>query len=325
MCSENNFLKRFYFLTALSCLIFLALGCSSKPYYSETRIVMGTFVEITCQDKGAIQKAFEEIKKIDTIANIFESSSEVSLLNRQGKIKASPDLFALVKESVHYYSLSQGAFDITIAPVVRIWKQRIKEAGEKRGDSALPQPEEIKSTLNLVGANKLSLNENTSWIKFSQPKMSIDLGGIAKGYAVDKAITRLKELGITSALVNAGGNIYCLGKKGNRKWRIGIQNPRNQSKILYSLDLENQAAATSGDYEQFFLSGKKRYSHIIDPKTGYPVDNGIIAVTIISDSAATCDALSTTVFVLGKEKGLALLKKIGDHIEARIIQETDIL
>jgi thiamine biosynthesis lipoprotein len=124
-------------------------------------------------------------------------------------------------------------------------------------------------------------------------------------------------------MVNAGGNIYCLGKKYSRKWRIGIQHPRKSQEILFYLELENQAVATSGDYQQYFSSKGKRYSHIIDPKTGYPVDNGVISATIIALDGASSDALSTSVFVLGKEKGQELVKSL-KGVEARIIEEKDI-
>lgn len=309
-----------YLSLTFYCWLFLAAGCSQKPYYKETRMLMGTFVEITCQDKQAINEAFDAMKKIDTLANNFDPASEISQLNRQGKIKASRDMAILIKESLKYYSLSSGAFDITIAPLAAMWKEKIKEADEKKAEISLPSKEEIESKLTLVGAYKISVDETLSLIAFTQEKMAIDLGAIAKGYAVDKAVSRLKDLGIHSALVNAGGNIYCIGKKGARKWHIGIRHPRKPQEIIYYVDLENQAAATSGDYEQFFTADKKRYSHIIDPHTGYPVTNGIVSVTVIASDAATADALSTTVFVLGKEEGQELIKKIG-NCQVRILEE----
>lgn len=282
---------------------------------------MGTIVEITCQDKPAINAAFEEIKKIEKIANNFDPASEISRFNRDGQIKASENLLAMVKESLKYNAVSAGAFDITINPVVALWKERIRKSQDERvrlGD--LPTQEEIKDKLRLVGSDKIIINEDESTITFKEPGMSIDLGGIAKGYAVDKAIARLKEQGISSAMVNAGGNMYCLGKKGNRKWRIGIQHPRKPQELLFTLELENEAVATSGDYQQYFIADGKRYSHIIDPKTGYPVNNNVISVTITAPAAAEADGLSTAVFVLGKEKGEALVKNI-TGVEARIIEE----
>jgi len=310
--------------TLYSLLCLLLTGCSFNPYHTESRLLMGTIVEITCQDRSAIGAAFEEIKRIEKIANKFDTASEISLLNEKGEIKASEDLLNLVRESLNIYRLSEGAFDITINPVASIWKEEIKKADSKKSEVALPAAEEIREKLSLVGSDKIVIDETQSLIKFIQPGVSIDLGGIAKGYAVDAAVKRLKELGITSALVNAGGNIYCMGRKNNRKWHIGIQDPRRPQKISYYLDLENQGAATSGDYQQFFVSAGKRYSHIIDPKTGYPVDNGIISVTIIAPNAALADGLSTAVFVLGIEKGIALVKKLGNNIGAKIIEEGEI-
>lgn len=283
--------------------------------------MLGTIVEITCQDRAAIRSAFEEIKRIETIANNFNPDSEISRLNSAGKIQAGRDLFNMVRESLKYYGLSEGAFDITVGPVVSIWKEKIREAENKTRGLTLPSESRIKKALSLVGSDKISLDDSASSISFAQSGMSIDLGAIAKGYAVDQAIRRLKESGVRSALVNAGGNVYCLGKKGSRKWRIGVRHPRKPAEIVYYLDLENQGAATSGDYEQFFILDKKRYSHIINPKTGWPVDNNISSVTIIAPDAATSDGLSTTVFVLGKEKGLELTGKM-NGVEVKIIENS---
>lgn len=284
---------------------------------------MGTFVEITCQDKAAMNAAFEEIKKIENLANKFEPASEISRLNKNGEIRAGPDFLNLIKESKKYYALSGGAFDITVSPLVESWKNKIKEAQEKKSEGLLPAKDELENKLGLVGSDKIFINEDESAVKFARAGMSVDLGGIAKGYAVDKAVLRLKALGINSCLINAGGNIYCLGRKGKRKWHIGIRHPRNPGKIIFYLDLENQAVATSGDYEQYFMNAGKRYSHIINPERGEPVDNGLASVTIIAKDAAAADALSTAVFVLGKEKGQELLGKI-DNTEYRIIEEKDL-
>lgn len=233
-------------------------------------------------------------------------------------------MMALVVDSLKYYRLSDGAFDITISPVVNIWKNEIKAVQAGKVPVSLPSSSEIDMKLELVGSDKISVDAKTSMVEFKQPGMAIDLGGIAKGYTVDKAVECLKNSGITSAFVNLGGNIYCLGKKGNRKWRIAVRNPRDFSQILYPLELENQAVATSGDYEQFFILEGKRYSHIIDPRTGYPVDNVNISVTVIADTATAADAMSTTIFVLGKEKGEALADSMTEIREVKIIEQKDL-
>ena len=260
-------------------LILGLAGCSFRPYHKEARLLLGTIVEITCQDHAAIASAFEEIEKIDKIANNFNPDSEISKLNAGGWIQASPDLFNLVRTSLKYYELSGGAFDITVAPLVNIWKGKIREfeneksspyqgeagRGKSRG-LALPAESQIRKALSLVGSNKIRLDDFESSIKFAQSGMSIDLGAIAKGYAVDQAVKRLKELGVQSALVNAGGNVYCLGKRGSRKWHIGVRHPRKPDEIVFYLDLENQAAATSGDYEQLFILDKNATATSLTPK-----------------------------------------------------------
>ncbi|MCK9555309.1 FAD:protein FMN transferase [bacterium] len=306
-------------------VLWVGLSGCSRPYYTETCLMMGTFAKITCQDQEAIGAAFKEMSRVDAIADNFDSSSEISRLNKTGKLKASGDMMDLVKNSLKYYELTNGAFDITVGPVVDVWKQKIEEARGNKIQALLPSPADIDAKLRLIGSEKISVDETTSVITFNQPGMEIDLGGIAKGYAVDKAVERLKTLGVTSALVDLGGTIYCLGRKGNKKWRIAIRDPRHNDRILHPLELENRAVATSGDYEQFFMVKGKRYSHIIDPKTGYPVNNGVISVTIIADSAIAADVMSTAGVVLGKEKAESLAEGMNEIVEIKILREKDLL
>lgn len=314
-----------YYIYSLFFALLVLPGCSRRPYFKESRLMMGTIVEITCQDKAAINSAFKEIESVERTADNFNPESEISKLNRAGEIKAGGDLFFLFNESLRYWRLSGGAFDITVMPLAGLWKKRIKDfLNNIESELFLPKDEEIKERMRLVGSEKIDIDQESSLIRFRQAGMAVDLGGIAKGYAVDKAVSRLRELGVKSAMVNAGGNIFCLGKKYNRKWRIGIRHPRKSRAILFTLDLEDQAVSTSGDYEQYFYYEGKRYGHIIDPKTGYPADNMIISVTVISDDAISADALSTAAFVLGKKKARELFDKIG-NLQARIIEEKDII
>jgi thiamine biosynthesis lipoprotein len=175
-----------------------------------------------------------------------------------------------------------------------------------------PTDAEITDALQRVGSDKIILKNNDTVVEFSAPHMRIDLGGIAKGYGVDCAVKKLKEAGITSCLINAGGQIYALGTKYGLPWRVGMRNPRpaDLADNPQALELTDQSVSTSGDYEQYFIKGQKRYSHIINPKTGYPVDSGVIAATVIAGDGLTADALSTSAFVLGKTQGEALVKKI---------------
>lgn len=289
------------------------LGCQQKPYYKETQFLMGTVVEIVAQDKQAFDLAFAEIKRIEKLLNKFDRQSEISLLNKQGSLKVSPDTFFVIKRSKEFSQLTDGAFDITVAPLVDLWKESINK---KR----LPAQDKIRASKTRVGFQNLLLDEKNLTVKFTKMGMEIDLGGIAKGYAVDCAIRKLKNSGIKSCLISAGGHIYALGKKGNVAWRVGIQHPRKTQKMAGYLNIANQAVATSGDYQQYFLDKGRRYSHIIEPQTGYPVNNGIVSVTVVADDCLTADALSTSIFVLGQEKGLELAQRF-KNVGVRIITE----
>jgi thiamine biosynthesis lipoprotein len=186
----------------------------------------------------------------------------------------------------------------------------------------VPDDKDIKGALALVGFDKISFDNSKNVVKFNVSGMKIDLGGIAKGYAVDKAVNKLIAEGIRSCLINAGGQVFCLGDKFGKPWRVMIKNPRSQTRSNYLLEVRNMAVATSGDYEQFFLKDNKRYCHIINPKTGYPVQNAIVSVTVVARDGVTCDALSTSIFVLGKEKGEELAKRFPD-VKVKIMQEKD--
>lgn len=266
---------------------------------------MGTFVEVISDDSKAAQIAFAEIKRLDELLSKFNPLSEISRLNKTGYLKVSPDTLMVVKKAKKFSQESGGAFDITVAPLVDIWKQAIHT-------KQLPKENKIYLAKQLVASNDIIIDEENSSIKFLKKGMQIDLGGIAKGYAVDCAVKKLKSAGIKSCLINAGGNMFAIGKKGNRRWKIGIRHPRKPNKIIGYIFLEDNAIATSGDYEQYFMVSNQRLSHIVDPKTGYPANNNVSSVTVVSYDATTSDALSTAIFVLGKEKGIELTTKYKD-------------
>ena len=277
---------------------------------------MGTFVEMISDDPRAAAIAFAEIKRLDNLLSKFNPRSEISQLNQQGKLKVSPDTLEVIKVALEFSKQSEGAFDITVAPLVDIWKPAIKTR-------MMPKEKIINAAKLLVGSENILIEEKSRTVKFLKKGMQIDLGGIAKGYAVDCAIKKLQQAGIKSCLVNAGGNMYGLGRNGTRPWKVGIRHPRRPNEMIGFILLEDRAIATSGDYEQYFDSGNRRFSHIIDPKTGYPVNNGVVAVTVISSSATIGDALSTAVFVLGKEKGLRLAERY-KNTQAIILTKEDL-
>jgi thiamine biosynthesis lipoprotein len=271
---------------------------------------MGTVIEITLlgEDEEAAQKAalqaFQEIKRIEQLMSPWIETSEVSRLSRSaGKewIKVSPETLEVIQKSQKISKLSEGAFDITIAPLTGLWRK-----ARERGIP--PAPEEVKKILDLVNyKNLLTQPERKVFLK--KERMVIDPGGIAKGYAVDRAFEILTSLGYKNLIVNAGGDLRAGGLKNHQPWSIGIQNPRSSEKIMATISMSDSAIATSGDYEKFFVFQGKRYHHILDPKTGYPADE-CQSVTILAKSAMTADGLATAVFVLGPEKGYALCQRL---------------
>jgi len=274
---------------------------------------MGTFWEVTSPDKKASQIVFNEVNRLDQLLSKYNPRSEISILNRTGKLKVSSDTFYLIKKSKEFWQISDGAFDISVASLVDLW-------GFSDKKTKIPTDKEIQLTLALVGSDKIILQENNSMVEFKLPGMKIDLGAIAKGYALDCAVKKLKESKINSCLINAGGQVYALGEKFSSPWKIAIKNPR-QPGNLEVLTLKDQSSSTSGDYQQYFQVNNKRYSHIINPKTGYPVDSKINSVTVIDKSGLNADALSTTIFILGTKEIKRLLTEFPDT--KIYIKETD--
>jgi thiamine biosynthesis lipoprotein len=231
-------------------------------------------------------------------------TSDVSHLNRfSGKdwVKVSPETFDVIQRSQKISGLSEGAFDITIAPLTQLWR--------KARERGVPPPsEEVKKIFSLVNFRNLLIRPDRK-VFLKKKGMAIDLGGIAKGYAVDRAFEILTSLGYKNLIVNAGGDLRAGGLKNNEPWSIGIQNPRSPEKVMATVSVSDSAVATSGDYEKFFFHQGKRYHHILNPKTGFPAD-GCQSVTILSKNGMTADGLATAVFVLGVEKGYALCQKI---------------
>ncbi|MEA1965562.1 MAG: FAD:protein FMN transferase [Candidatus Aerophobetes bacterium] len=285
-----------------------------KPF-KHTEIIMDTTVEITSIpfDEKAVEKAFNIVKEVDALMNNYKINSEISILNRQGENRVSPFTLKVIKKAINFSKLTEGAFDITCKPLLDLWR---RAGREKR----LPSPQAIKEAASLVSYKDIMLEGNL--VKFKKRGMEIDLGGIAKGYAVDKAVEILKKEGIRRVLVNAGGDLYALGKgPDNKKWAIGIRNPRHKGRIVRIIRVENKAVATSGDYQRYFFINEKRHSHIVNPHTGMTVENTPMSVTIIASDATTADALATGVFVLGPYEGMDLINSLSDA-EGMIISET---
>jgi len=271
---------------------------------------MGTFVEVVSTDARAQRIAFDEISRVEGLLSKYRPESEISRLNKTGVLKVSPETFALIKACKDYSTATGGAFDISVGALVDAWGFTDKKY-------RVPSPQEIENLLTKVGSDKIILNDADSTVQLAVPGLKLDLGGAAKGYALDRAAEKLKQAGINSCLINAGGQVYCLGDERGSPWKVAIKDPRGIG-VTGVINLVNQSVATSGDYEQYFMIGDKRYSHILDPRTGYPIDNGIDSVTIADDTGLAADVLSTSFCVLGRDAGDALLKK---YPRARLVRE----
>ncbi len=289
-------------------------GAGTPPgnrIFRETKLLMGTTVEITVrgEDKAlagqAVEQAFREIEKVDNLMSTFKADSEISLINREGDrrpIKVSRDTFRVIRESLRLSEQSAGAFDISVAPLITLWRTAKK-------NKQLPGPGKLKETLALVGYRNIVIDEEKRTVGFRKKGMRINLGGIAKGYAVDRAVAKLRERGIKRAIVNAGGDLYLLGRPPEKDfWTIGLRHPGKKGKILGSIQARDEAIVTSGNYENYFTLDGKRYGHILDPRTGKPVE-GILSVTVLAKDAFRADGLATAIFVLGPKKGLDLARR----------------
>ncbi len=302
-------------LIIISLVTIVLLACINEyaptPLVERTEQVMGTYATITIIDRNttranlALDAAFEEIKRVEGLMSLYNESSEVALLNSNGTnwTTLSYDTIYVLKKAEYYSRISNGSFDITCNPLLNLWMVKVKK--EKR----MPTPDEVEEARELVGYEHLIIDDELNRAKFDKEGMSITLGGIAMGYAVDCACEKLIEAGIKHALVDIGGDMRAIGDKNGVPWEVALQNPRNKEEYITIIKLDNESVATSGDYERYFFL-KERIHHIMNPKTGYSADE-CISVTVITQNCIDADALSTTVFVMGPEKGKALLDELG--------------
>jgi thiamine biosynthesis lipoprotein len=286
------------------------------------RVVMGTFARVVAvannsnTAKKSIEAAFAEIQKVDDLMSDYKNDSEISIVNRDAfnrQVKISKSTFEVLQKSIEFSRLTNGAFDITVGPLVDLWHLAAES-------NAVPSKNELRETRSKVGYEKLILDANELTVRFKVKGMRIDLGGIAKGYAIDKAIEATQSAGAAGAMVDIGGDIRCFGRpmQGKNHWLIGLQDPNlvasdpwpvTRDVPLLILRLKDDAVATSGSYRRFTLIDGRKYSHIINRRTGTSTE-GLSSVTVISKNAMDADALATAVSVMGAEKGLALIETI---------------
>ncbi|MBI3281566.1 MAG: FAD:protein FMN transferase [Acidobacteria bacterium] len=247
--------------------------------------------------QSAAEQAFEEVRRLDGLLSNYRPRSEWNQVNRyaaERPVQVSQELFSLLQACMQYSRLSEGAFDITVGPLMKVW-------GFYKGSGRFPHRAEVKGALARVGYEKLILDPQTRSVRFRRPGMEIDPGGIGKGYAVDRIVEVLKENGVASALVTAGGSsIYGLGHPPEevRGWRIGIKHPRKPATTIENVFLKNQSMSTSGSYEKFFRAHGRTYSHIMDPRTGYPA-MGMLSVSVVAPRTLDSEAWTKPYFING--------------------------
>lgn len=265
--------------------------------------LMGTVVEIQILEGDgqnyplAFERAFDEIRRIDSLFSDYKDSSSISLINRldSGKVVVSKEVTSLIKRALKISAETNGAFDVTVGGLVKLW-------GFKDETYHVPMKDSILMVMNNIGYSNIEVVDDSTIIK--KKNSQLDLSGIAKGYAVDMAYLVLKGLGIKSFLINAGGEIRGMGED----WKTGVQDPFSEQGIVEIIVPGDKAVATSGNYQNYFEVDKIRYCHLFDPKTGFPADKAV-SVTVISDDVTLADALATAFFVVGIEKSKELLKK----------------
>ena len=300
-------------LLIISSLLFLSFYTSGQnKSYKKVLLLMGSRFEITAisanesKANAAIKAAINEIKRIEKLISSWDSNSQTSEVIRNAgvkPIKVDQELFNLIRRSKKISDLTHGAFDISYASMDKIWKF---------DGSMLDMPDSasVAKSVSKINYKNIILNKENKTVFLKNEGMKIGFGAIGKGYAANKALEIMSKMELDGALVNASGDLITWGKDENNKdWRIGISNPKEKDKIFSWLNIGETAVVTSGNYEKYVTFNGKRYSHIIDPRTGYPV-RGLSSVTIICPNAELADALATSVFVLGANSGLQLINKL---------------
>jgi FAD:protein FMN transferase len=291
-------------LLAAACLASLAIAqAPRRPYHHEaTRMSMACAYAIDAYGLDAetlprvLEEALDEVDRIDRLMSHYKADSPLSRLNREagyGPVQVDPELFDFIVESMRYYRDSDGAFDVTVGPLMKAW-------GFFRGEGHVPPAGELEEARRHVSGRHVILNAADRTIRFDHPGVELDLGGIAKGYAVDRVVRLLKDRGVRAALVSAGGSTtYGLGAPpGRAGWDVTIQDPANPQKIALTVRLKDRALSVSGSYGKSFESGGVRYSHIMDPRSGMPVQ-GMLSVAVTTATGTAGDALDDAFFVLG--------------------------
>ena len=305
-----SFLSRRPGMWSLLAVIVILSGLAkvymAENFYQErqTRFMMGTYVTVTASGRqdvvtAAVGAALGRMQQVAVKFSARDPRSPVYAFNHEGRPLADQEVVALVRRGLEISQASGGAFDMTVGPLSELW-------GFYSQGLQLPEEKEIRAVLQRVGFRHLLIKDGV--LTKDRADVRIDLGGIAKGYALAEAVKVLRMFGVASAMVDAGGDVYALGKKGLRSWNIGIRHPRGKGVAGY-VSVADTAVMGAGDYERFFIKDGRRYHHIFDPSTGHPTE-GVASVTLIHDDPVAAQAWGKIPFVLGPEKGLAMLARI---------------
>lgn len=303
------------------CLVFLIGGISYIKYQEEQKsctkqlFAMDTFMSFTAYGKNcekAVDAAIDEVERLDALLSTGKETSEVSRINAAGGGEVSEDTAVILQEAMEVYQRTEGLFDVSIYPLMELW-------GFPSQEYHVPTREELLEVLSLVDASKIAFDG--THIKLLEGQR-IDFGGIAKGYTSARVMDVFQEYGIHSGMVTLGGNVQVLNKKlDGSKWQVAIRDPEHEGKILGVLGVENQAVITSGGYERYFKEDGETYIHILNPRTGYPADKDLISVTVISEDGMLADALSTSLYLMGREEAVSYWERYGEEFEMVLVTE----
>lgn len=297
-------------LPALLALLLALTGCSRTApaavadSHETTLFAMDTVMTLTVYgDEALLNEAAERINQLERELSVTDEDSTIYALNRAGSGTLTGDCAALLSQALELCAQTGGALDVSIYPVVRAW-------GFTTGEYAVPEEDVLRELLTNVDYTRIAFDETTGRVSLDAG-MEIDLGSVAKGYTGDLLTALFRDAGVTSALLNLGGNVQALGSKPDGSpWRIAVQDPLGDG-YLGTLEVEDQAVITSGGYERFFEQNGQTYWHILDPATGAPTRSGLISVTVVGESGLLCDGLSTALFVMGYEDAVEFWRKTG--------------
>ena len=285
---------------------------------SQDIFAMDTYMTVTAfgsHAQEAVDQAVAEINRLDTLLSTGSADSEVSKINQGLETNLSEDTTYLLSRSLELYDSTDHVFNIAVYPLMEAW-------GFTSGNYRVPDQSTLDDLLTYTDVSKINFNQKAASVDFDMEGMKVDLGGIAKGYTSTRIMDIYKACGVTSGLVNLGGNVQVLGAKTDGSaWRIGIQDPQDSESYLGALSIVDKAVITSGGYERYFEQDGKTYHHIIDPATGYPAENGLISVTIVSADGTLADGLSTSLFIMGKDKAIAYWQAHSDEFDMILMDD----